>query len=186
MPVPGPGGHAAVRSLLREIHEMSVALTAEMTLAILGSASEAAERGVLFLVHPGCLVGAGGFGPGREGHQLSGRRLRIPVGPPSVFTEVLDGGAPYRGPVEATAGNEPLLEVLGDPPPRDALVVPVRAGEQVVAVLYADGGPEGRELDSIDAIGHAVSAVSRALSEDSRSGRAEVRGPRRSSRLAAG
>ncbi len=186
VPPADPEAHEAARSLLREIREMSVALTAEMTLAILGSTSEVAQRGVLFLVHPGCLVGAGGFGPGRDGHQLSGRRLRIPIGPTSLFTAVLESGDPYRGPVETTPGNQPLLDELGEPPPSDALVVPVRAGEQVVAVLYADGGPEGCLLESIDTIGHAVSAVGRALSEDARSGGVEVQPPWGSRRRAIG
>jgi hypothetical protein len=52
-------------------------------------------------------------------------------------------------------------------------------GGQVVALLYVDGGPEGREIETLEPLGHAVAAVSRALEEDRRATAANSKPPMR-------
>ena len=54
-------------------------------------------------------------------------------------------------------------------------------GGKVLALLYVDGGPEGREIESLDPLGHAVAAVARALEEDHGTAADAVRPPMRDS-----
>jgi hypothetical protein len=176
--IPGPiatEDQKSARSLMEEMQSMAIALTAEMTLAILGSASEAAERALLFLVNPGFLNGIGGFGVDADERPMTGCNLKIPRGLQSAFTRVVEAGVLYRGRLEDTDGNRPLIEALGGTPPNDVIAAPLLLEDRVVAVLYADGGPEGRELRSLDPIGHAMSAVSRALEEEQRQRRSGQR-----------
>jgi hypothetical protein len=169
----------AVRSLFEEMQSLSVSLTAQMTLALLGTAAEVADRGVLLLVHPAYFLGIGGFGPGRDGRPISGQRLRLPRGDGSLFSSVVDGRAVYRGPLVDDPCHELLVQELGGVPTTDVVVVPLVVGGQVVALLYVDGGPEGREIETLEPLGHAVAAVSRALEEDRRATAANSKPPMR-------
>jgi hypothetical protein len=137
-----------VRSLLEEMDGLSLALTAEMTLSLLGAAGEIAERALLLSVSPLDLSGIGGFGSGRDGAQLNGRSLRIPRDRRSLFTQVIEDGATYRGPLEDRDGNQELIEELGGVPSGEVIAVPLVVRDQVLAVLYADGGPGGSEVGS--------------------------------------
>jgi hypothetical protein len=143
---------AAVRSLMYEMANRSVALTAEMTLAILGSAAEIADRAVLFLVQPRHLGVVGGFGLGKDGGQPSGKSLKVSRAHRSIFTDVIEGGKSHRGPVEEIEGNLELLEELGEPRPSEAIAVPLKINGEVVAVVYADGGPEGNAVGVTDSL----------------------------------
>jgi hypothetical protein len=150
--VPEADKQGVVRSLLEEMDGLSVALTAEMTLSVLGAAGDVAERALLLSVSPLHLSGIGGFGPGRDGTQLTGRDLRIARDRRSIFTEVLSNRSTYRGPLDDGDGNGQLIEELGGPPRGEVLAVPLIVKDEVVALLYADGGPGGSELGSAEAI----------------------------------
>jgi len=135
------GGREIVRSLLEEMDGLSVSLTAEMTLSILGAAAEVAERALLFSVSPMYLSGIGGFGSGHDGSQLTGRQLRVPRNRRSIFTSVVEKQKTYCGMVDDVDGNRELIEELGGVPSSDVMAVPLIVRGEVVAVLYADGGP---------------------------------------------
>jgi len=149
---PGAKGLEVVRSLLGEMDGLSVALTAEMTLSVLGAAAEVAERALLFSVSPLYLSGIGGFGAGRDGTQLTGRKLQVVRDRRSVFTDVIDGRTTYRGSLQDVDGNRQLIEELGGIPDGDVIAVPLTVGDGVVAVLYADGGPGGAEVGPAETV----------------------------------
>ena len=157
------GDRAVVRSLMEGLESRSVSLTAEMTLAILGAAGEAAERGILFLVYPRYLSAIGGFGSFSDGGQISGRPLRISRAHRSLFTGLLEDGASYRGPIEEIEGNGDLLELFGGTPPDEAVAVALKVGGRVVAALYCDGGDESEPIGSIGPIEATMAEVALAI-----------------------
>jgi hypothetical protein len=157
------GDRAVVRSLMEGLENRSVSLTAEMTLAILGSAGEAAERAILFLVYPRYLSAVGGFGSFGNGGQISGRSLRISRAHRSMFTDLLEDGSSYRGPIEETEGNLDLLEQFDGEPPDEAVAVPLTVDDRVVAVLYCDGGSESKPMGSIGPIESTMAEVAMAV-----------------------
>lgn len=162
-PGAGNGDRAVVRSLMEGLERRSVSLTAEMTLAILGVAGEAAERAVLFLVYPRYLSAIGGFGSFSNGSQISGRSLKISRAHRSMFTGVLDDGSSYRGPIEEIEGNGDLLQLFGETPPEEAVAVPLEVDGRIVAVLYCDGGGDSRPVGSIEPIESTMAEVAMAI-----------------------
>jgi hypothetical protein len=159
-------GGEVMRSLLEEMESISVSLTAEMTLAIMGSASEVAERALLFLVQPDSLSGIGGFGPGRDGNQITGRGVRLPHHRESIFAQVIGSGSPHVGPVEETEGNRTLLDELGGTPASEAMVVPMSFQDRVVAVLYADSGAEAGALGPLNVVTATMEHVAEMLGQE--------------------
>ena len=157
------GDRAVVRSLMEGLEKRAVSLTAEMTLAILGAAGEAAERGILFLVYPRYLSAIGGFGSFGDGGQISGRSLRLSRAHRSMFTDLLEDGSSYRGPIEEIEGNSDLLEQFDGEPPDEAVAVPLNVGGRVVAVLYCDGGGESKPMGSIGPIESTMAEVAMAI-----------------------
>jgi len=154
---------AEVRSLLEEMEEQAVSLTAEMTLNILRTAGEVAERALLFLAYPGFFQGVGGFGAGLERRRLSGRRLRLTRDPGLVLSLVSEAAATCRGPIPRDRANEPLLDELGGSPPEEAAIVPLVAKNRVVALVYVDNGPGGGPLGSLTALESTVAEVAGVL-----------------------
>lgn len=57
---------------------------------------------------------------------------------PSVFATVRSAGDHYLGPLTNAAADRMLARLLGDPPPRDVVVVPIRVKNRVVAFLLGD------------------------------------------------
>jgi len=164
------GDRAVVRSLMEGLENRSVSLTAEMTLAILGAAGEAAERGILFLVYPRYLSAIGGFGTFSDGGQISGRSLRISRAHRSMFTNLLEDGASYRGPIEENEGNGDLLEQFGGTPPEEAVAVALKVGGRVVAVLYCDGGGTSKPIGPIGPIESTMAEVAMAITASQSTG----------------
>jgi hypothetical protein len=156
------GARAAVRSLMKEMGDRSFSLTAEMTLAILGSAGEVVDRAVLFLVHPRHLGVVGGFGLDSDGRRPSGNKLRISRAHRSIFTDVIEVRETFRGPVEEIEGNVDLLKELGDNHPTEAIAIPLIVNDEVVAVVYGDGGEEGSPIGRVESLEATLGEVGMA------------------------
>jgi len=150
-------------SLMREGASLSVSLTAEMTLAILGTASEVANRGVLLLVYPGYLSGIGGFGEGSDGQQLTGQEIRVPRHLKSVFNPVVESGEVFRGRLESSNGNSHFVDELGGASQGDVVIVPLMVSDQVVAILYADGGIGGEPMEDTTLLESVIAGIGRTL-----------------------
>jgi hypothetical protein len=153
----------SMSSLMKEGADLSISLTAEMTLAILGAASEVAGRAVLLLVYPGYLSGIGGFGETSEGGQVNSQEIRVPRHLPSVFNTVADTAQVMRGPLDSADGNAHFLDELGGRSDGDAVVIPLTVSNTVVAVLYADGGLDGGKLDATSILEGVVAGIGRSL-----------------------
>lgn len=165
-PAPGQGPRAKsaeVRSMLQEMEGQAVSLTAEMTLNLLRSAAEVAERALVFLAYPGFFQGVGGFGAGLERRRLSGRRLRLVRDPGLVLSRVSEAVMTCRGPIPRDPANEPLLKELGGSAPEEAAVVPLVVKDRVVALVYVDDGPSGGPLGSLTSLESAVAEVAGLL-----------------------
>ena len=110
-------------------------------------------RAVLFLVKDDQLRGLAGFGSTGSGQSLDvlARDLSISLDEPSPFVDAVAsgrgriGGPPAEGPAHA------LLGVLGAAGVSSIAVIPVRAQQQTIAILYGDdpGGPSLPDLDPL-------------------------------------
>ncbi len=156
---------AVVRSMMQEMERLSPSLTAETTLEILRAAAERVRRGVLVLVTPGGLMGAGGFGVGREGDRPEPvvRQFSIGRDKRTVLERVIRDRRPYRGPMPDTPGNRSIVEQLGGIPPGEVVVVPLIVRERVVALLYGDNAPEYGPLRGMEGLVGELDDVARSL-----------------------
>jgi len=164
------GTDEAARSILADLQGMSLAITSEMAAELLGHAARLVGRAVLFAVYQDVLSVVGGFGleGGASSSPVAGRILELPT-TDSVFSWVIDEGRSYRGRLKESAGNRPLMELLGEKKPAEVVAVPVIVDGQVAAVLYGDTGPDEGPIGSIGDLERAVARVAREM-VSSRSG----------------
>ena len=157
-----PGADSSVASMLAEGDSLSVSLTAEMTLAILGAASEVAKRGVLLLVEGTQFSGIGGFGETSNGRRIDGQSTLIPRHLPSLVLSAVEHGATVRRPLPGVGGDLHLIVDLGDPPSGDVVAVPLMVQDNAVAVMYVDGAASG-EVGSTATLEEVMAEVGRTL-----------------------
>jgi CheY-like chemotaxis protein len=123
-------------------------------------------RAVLFLVKDDQLRGLAGFGPTGSGQSLDvlARDLSVSLDEPSPFVDAVAsgrcrvGGPPGEGPGHA------LLGVLGALGVSSVAVIPVRAQQQTIAILYGDD-PGGESLPDLDPLVDFARRAGRALDE---------------------
>ncbi|HKI87156.1 MAG TPA: DUF4388 domain-containing protein, partial [Thermoanaerobaculia bacterium] len=138
-------------SIMTELR--SPAFPGEVSLGIMKLASQRLDRGVLLLrtARPS-LRGMGQFGvealPGSPADGVRG--LRIPIGEPSVFLEVMQRRETFKGPLEQHFWNLYFVNQLGEEIPREVVVVPMVVDDRVEAVLYGDNLPSGRPIKGIN------------------------------------
>ncbi len=114
----------------------------EVLRGLLGFAGARYSRAVLFAVrpgNPGAAVAWEGMGPGLDPVRV--RRLFVALRPGSVVEQAVSCRSPVLGPLPPTEANQRLASDLGGDAPTSALLVPVLAAGQPLAVLYADDGP---------------------------------------------
>ncbi len=145
--IPPRGEPLSLRQVMAEVR--SPAFTGEISLQILRFAAQSLRRGVLFSLGPDHARGLGQFGV-EGGGELSGddlvRHLEVPLGTPSVLSEVADSQEPFRGRPERTEGNDRLAEALGGVLPSDVVVIPIIVNGTTAFALYGDNVPERRPI----------------------------------------
>ena len=167
------GDHDLLRTMMRELQDMSLSCTAEVTLSLLTRAMEVVDRAVLLLVGPERLTVAGGFGIASVGDDDGQcHTVEVARADDSIFAPVLERGLTYRGPIAYTDVNRRFLEALGEEQPSQAVVVPLQVAERVVAVLYGDNAHSRRPVEGVARIEEAARATAQAL-ERRRAGRGE-------------
>lgn len=123
------------------------------------------ERVILFGVRPRSVVGWMGEGEGLDPGAIP--PFSLPFDKPSIFLNLHQGSAFHLGPLPPLPGNRPLLELLGGETPAQSLLLPVRIGERMVAVLYCDHGAEplgGVDLEALrDLTQRAAEALERCI-----------------------
>lgn len=90
----------------------------------------------LFMVHRGRIVGWMVRGQGVVVDDV--QAFETTVEAPSVFATVRSSGDHYLGPLTDGPVDRALARILGDPPPLDVLLTPVRVKDRTVAFLLGD------------------------------------------------
>jgi hypothetical protein len=134
---------AEATSLQRIVEELpTLVLHGELSQMIMRRASSAVNRGILFIVREDVAVGIGHFGlPPQSTPGLQPEALRLPLGEPSVLSDVVQHQEGYHGPLPPGSGNERLMRLLGGGQPSEVLALPVLVGGRAELVLYGDNVP---------------------------------------------
>jgi hypothetical protein len=126
------------------------ALRGEITLMLMRFATRLVARGVLFVVRGDEASGLGYFGVnGAAGHDDRMRQLSLSLREPSVLTDAIQKKESYQGPLARLPGNTRLLALIGGPPPRQVVAIPMVVGGSVAMVFYGDDHGEDRPLGSV-------------------------------------
>jgi hypothetical protein len=106
--------------------------------AVLSFLERRFERRVLFMAKGGSMTAWMGSGSGVDQQQLAG--LDIPFEQPSAFLNLREGSPFFRGPLPRLDAHQRLVKVWGGKFPREALLLPVRVKDRLVAAVYCDRG----------------------------------------------
>lgn len=125
------------------------------------------DRVVLLAVRSDGVRGWLAAGDGVDRERLED--LAIPFDRPSVFLNLRQGSSLHLGPLPPMPAHRPLLAALGGgDPPGPCLLLPVRLGERLAAVIYGDreGAPVGGvDLDGLRRLTEQASiALERCIS----------------------
>jgi hypothetical protein len=107
---------------------------------LLGALAGPARRVALFSVMSGRIMGWAGAGLGLVEDDF--RTLILPLDRPSVFLNLVKGADIHVGPFGGGEGNALLLDALGDPTPKEAVIVPIRLRGKVASFIWIDRGGE--------------------------------------------
>ncbi len=146
--------------------------TAEVTLLILRYASEVVNRAILFMAKKDEVRGLGQFGielPSGKSPDLAVRNIRISLGEPSLFREVIESRRTYIGPLEETAQNAYFVNEVGGQRPETVLAIPLIVDNKVALVVYGDNLPEQKAIRGVETLeifmNQAGMALEKALLE---------------------
>ncbi|HKJ24100.1 MAG TPA: hypothetical protein VKB65_04710 [Myxococcota bacterium] len=146
----------------------------EVLNVVLDFAAARFARVALLAVRDGQALGLAGLGLERAGGPDDDalRDLQMPIGRSRWLSRVVETRATVRGAPDG-AGDHELAGRLGDLVPAEAWLSPVISGGQVVAILYADGGPGAEPLvdsPAVEAVlGKAGEVLEQAMEERARS-----------------
>lgn len=133
------GPSMSLRTAMRQIsHPL---FNAEMTLALLDYAGSMLDRGVLLIRRSNRLLGMAQFGLHTEpGTGPVIRRLELSLDQPSSFQDTVLRGTTVRGVLPENEVHDQFLENIGVDRDklRDAVLVPLVVGEEVIVVFYGD------------------------------------------------
>ncbi len=99
---------------------------------LLNETKPLASRASVFLVKGGVISGW-------KSRNIPVDQFEVPVDDLSIFSEVLNRKAYYRGPLLKMPGNEPLIGRLGGLP-QDCCMIPIHVRDKIVGLLYVDNG----------------------------------------------
>ena len=161
-PVDDAAREEAVRSALAELaRHPEPDLVAFL---LLRAARAFLPRAVLFLVKDERLRGLAGFGATTDGRSLDvlARELSVSLEEPSPFAHAVTPGHMWSGAPPANGPTQALLGQIGPLSVTSAAVIPVRAQQETIAVLYGDA-PDGRPLPGLDPLAHFARQAGKAL-----------------------
>ena len=161
----GPGQPASTARAIA-VAPVALALRGEVTLGLLRRAAPLVGRGVLLVLRGDEAHGAGQVGLSGPDPDEVARRVRVPLGEPSVVAQAVERRESWKGPLPQAPGNDGLLAVLGGARPREALVVPMLLREGAGLVFYGDdaGGPGG--VGAVEELEWALLEASLAMERD--------------------
>jgi CheY-like chemotaxis protein len=154
---PGGGGGSAgsrrvtdplafLRGLLGELRPPDN--PSDVWILVLRVASEMVERAVLFVRRRQKLVAFGGFGPTGDGGGVEARvkGLAFGLGENPLLAAVVSDRVSRTGSPENDEGAAQIASALGELQPTQFAALPLVAGGQVVAILFADNASGGAPL----------------------------------------
>ena len=142
------------------------ALRGEVTLGLLRRAAPLVGRGLLLVLRGDEAHGAGQVGLGGSDPDELARRVRLPLGEPSVVAQAVERRESWKGTVPQGAANDRLLGLLGGPRPSQALVVPMILREGAGLVLYGDDAGATGRLGAVDDLEWALLEAGLAMERD--------------------
>lgn len=138
VPVPESGDSAAVEPLGDEAFRSllhGAVLRDDIGELLLRRAIAVLARCSLFAVHSGRVVGWMARGASVVVEDVQSFSVSLDL--PSVFSD-LSGADSYCGPMPTGPINDELARILGERPPRQLIVIPVRVKQRAVAFLVGD------------------------------------------------
>jgi len=119
------------------------------------------DRVLLFGVRRNTVVGWAGDGEGLDERRISGYRLALDK--PSIFLNLRQGSAFHLGPLPHMPAHRGLIDLLGGEAPEECLLLPLRLGDHMVAVIYGDRNGEHVAGVDLEALRHLGDVASDAL-----------------------
>lgn len=123
------------------------------------------SRAGLFAIQGGRVLGWMGGGEGFDPERLA--RFELPLDRPSVFLNLHRGSAFHLGLLAPMPAHVQLSRCWRSGRPAEALLMPIRIGERLIAVLYADRGKGslgGVDLPRVQRLtGLAAAALERCI-----------------------
>jgi CheY-like chemotaxis protein len=167
-PPPAPiDEEARAAAVKRALDELARAPEPDLVaFLLLRTARAFLSRAVLFLVKDDQLRGLAGFGSTRSGKSIDvlARDISVALDTPSPFGEAVATGRPWAGAPPRKGAVHDLLEDLGPLDVSSVVLVPVRAQQETVALLYGDN-PSGEPLPDLDPLVNFARRAGRALDE---------------------
>jgi len=119
---------------------------------VMKAARDVFERALLFVVKGDELRGVGGFGraPRENSVTLVAREVAIPLGEPSVFSDVVTKRRPFVGELPADRWVQHLMGKVGRFRSTSAALIPLLTNREAVAVLFGDNPETGRAPVRLD------------------------------------
>jgi hypothetical protein len=130
---------ATIRELSRRLGR--VEHHAELAEIIVSFASGQMQRCILFEVDKGDARPVTWKGDDLDGQRLS--RTTLPISTDSIFSLALDERC-FRGSLPGEFGSNDFFRTLGIDTPGECLILPIYGDESLEAILYGDGGVDGR------------------------------------------
>jgi len=123
-------------------------------------------RVVLFVVKDEQLRGVSGFGPvdSADSLDLLARGITVALEPASPFSEAVANGKAWTGPLPEDGPMRGLLDRIGPLGAATAVILPVRAHREAIAVLYGDA-PDGGTLPPTGSLVAFAEQAGRVLDE---------------------
>jgi CheY-like chemotaxis protein len=123
-------------------------------------------RVLLFVVKDERLRGLSGFGPvdSADSLDLLARGITVPLEPASPFSEAVASGKPWTGALPESGPMRGLLDRIGPMGAVGAVILPVRAHREAIAILYGDA-PDGGTLPPIGPLVEFADEAGRILGE---------------------
>jgi hypothetical protein len=150
----------------RETQELADALSAathrdQVAGLVLANLAGMAYRVALFSLYQNKVMGWAAHGQAIVEEDF--HTLILPLDRPSLFLNLSKGVDIHVGPLGGGEGNDLLLDALGSPPPRDAVVVPVRVRGKTAGFLWLDQGEESVADISIPNVQEVARLIGLAL-----------------------
>jgi CheY-like chemotaxis protein len=151
-PIAPSTGIALLRGMLEELNDP--ALGGGIILLVLRFASEFMNRAVIFIVKRDEIAGLGQFGitDSDEVADAKVRKMRIPKGEESLFSQVVEQQIPVKIAPDEGKWSVYLREKLGGGNPKEIFIGPIVSEGKVVAILYGDNIPDQKPIGDTESL----------------------------------